>query len=189
MPCDVINNNVIDQCEQSTVLDNKFLPPWTELTRKYLGTDKSVFRGVVQDIIYDVTAYQLAWRCHTQWRHEVVLWTTKTTSKSDYLLKIKAWEKYNQSLHSGRDKGIPSECPWFATSTTRQASSWIANHGHSDGIPLSLPECSDRFYYPSTVTRIDSFVSPSLNVALYKWYHPRVGLLDRSYTTCYHASN
>ena len=45
------------------------------------------------------------------------------------------------------DKGIPSSCPWFATSTTRQASSWIANHGHSNGIPLSLPQCGDRFYY------------------------------------------
>ena len=30
---------------------------------------------------------------------------------------------------------------------TQQASSWITNHGHSNGIPLSLPECSDRFYY------------------------------------------
>ena len=101
----------------------------------------------MQDSIYDVTAWPLAWRCHRQRRHNVVLWTTKTTPKSDYLLKIKAWEKNNQSLHSGRDKGITSLCPWFATSTTRQASSWIANHGHSDGIPLSLPDFSDRFYY------------------------------------------
>ena len=31
--------------------------------------------------------------------------------KSTYLLKIKAWEKNNQSLHSGKDKGIPSSCP------------------------------------------------------------------------------
>ena len=94
------------------------------------------------------------------WRHSVAIgvtlpyatasWrcalTTKTTLNSDYLFKIKAWEKNYQSLHSGRDKRIPSSCPWFATSTTRQASSWIANHRHSDGIPLSLPECSDRFY-------------------------------------------
>ena len=65
---------------------------------------------------------------------------------------FKAWEKNNQSPHCGRDKGIPSSCPWFATSTTRQASSWIANHGHSDGIPLSLPQCGDRFYYPQTCT-------------------------------------
>ena len=71
---------------------------------------------------------------------------TKTTLKSTYLLNIKAWEKNNQSLHCGRDKGNPSSCPWFARSTTRQAWLWIANHGHSDGIPLSLPECSDRFY-------------------------------------------
>ena len=26
-----------------------------------------------------------------------------------------------------------------------QALPWIANHGHLDGIPLSLPECSDYF--------------------------------------------
>ena len=24
---------------------------------------------------------------------------------------------------------------------------WIANPGHLDGIPLSLPQCGDRFYY------------------------------------------
>ena len=123
-----------------------FLPPWTEMSRKYLGTDKCIFRGVVQDSIYDVTAPLLAWRCHRQRRHDVLLWTTKKTLKSDHLMKLKAWEKNNQSLHSVRDKGIASSCPCFATSTTRQASSWIANHGHSDGIPLSLPECSDRFY-------------------------------------------
>ena len=33
-----------------------FLPVWTELSRKYLELDKSVFRGVVHDSIYDVTA-------------------------------------------------------------------------------------------------------------------------------------
>ena len=48
-------------------------------------------------------------------------------------------EKNNQSPHWGRDSGIPSLCPIFATSTIRQASSWIANLGHSDGIPSSLP--------------------------------------------------
>ena len=53
-------------------------------------------------------------------------------------MKIKVWNNNNQLLHSGRDKGIPSSCTWFATSTTRQASSWVANHGHSDGIPLYL---------------------------------------------------
>ena len=66
---------------------------------------------------------------------------------------VKRRGKKNQSPHCGRDKGIPSSCPWFATSTTRQASSWIANHGHSDGIPLSLPQCGDRFYYSPTGDR------------------------------------
>ena len=56
-----------------------------------------------------------------------------------FYYKLKALEKNNQSPHCGRDKGIHSSCPWYAISTTRQASSWIANHGHSDGIPLSLP--------------------------------------------------
>ena len=40
----------------SVVIDSIILPPWTELSRKYMGKDKSVFRGVVQDSIYDVTA-------------------------------------------------------------------------------------------------------------------------------------
>ena len=52
----------------------------------------------------------------------------------------------NQTLRWGRDSGIPSSCPRFATSTTRQASSWITNLGHSDGIPSSLPQCGVRFY-------------------------------------------
>ena len=56
-------------------------------------------------------------------------------------------EKNNQSPHWGRDSGIPSLCPRYATSTTRQASSWIANLGHEDGIPESLPQCGVRFYY------------------------------------------
>ena len=33
--------------------------------------------------------------------------------------------------------------PWLES----EASSWIANHGHSDGIPLSPPQCGDRFDY------------------------------------------
>ena len=40
----------------------------------------------------------LARRCHRQRPHDLVLWTTKTTLKSDYLLKIKAWEKSNRSI-------------------------------------------------------------------------------------------
>ena len=55
-------------------------------------------------------------------------------------------EKNNQSPHWGRDSGIPTSCPRFATSTTQQASSWIANLGPSDGIPESLPQCGVRFY-------------------------------------------
>ena len=59
-------------------------------------------------------------------------------------------EKNSQSSHWGRDSRIPSSCPRFATSTTRQASSWIAYLGHSDGIPSSLPQCGVRFYYSPT---------------------------------------
>ena len=44
----------------------------------------------------------------------------------------RAFMKNNLSPHCEMDKGISSSCPWFATSTTRPASSWIANHGHSD---------------------------------------------------------
>ena len=41
--------------------------------------------------------------------------------KWDTLLKIKAVEENIQSLYNRRDKGTSSLCPWFATSTTRQA--------------------------------------------------------------------
>ena len=37
---------------------------------------------------------------------------------------------------------------------TRQASSWIANLGHSEGIPSSLPQCGVRLYYSSTKLNI-----------------------------------
>ena len=78
-------------------------------------------------------------------------WTVKISSRKrlniglDYI-ENKGMGENNHSLHSGRDRGIPSSCPSFATSPTRQASTWIANHGHSDGIPLSLLECNDIFY-------------------------------------------
>ena len=36
-------------------------------------------RGGMQDSVYAVTVLLLAWRCHRQRRHGVVLWTTKTT--------------------------------------------------------------------------------------------------------------
>ena len=55
-------------------------------------------------------------------------------------------EKNNQSLHWGRDSGMRSSCPRFATFTTRQDSSWIANLGHSDEIPWSFLQCGVRFY-------------------------------------------
>ena len=64
-------------------------------------------------------------------------------------------EKNNQSPHWGRDLGIPSSCPIFATSTTWQASSWIANLGH--GKPRRVLQILD--------TRM-GFPRPSLNVAL-----------------------
>ena len=67
-------------------------------------------------------------------------------------------EKNNQSPHWGRDSGIPSSCPGFATSTTRQASSWIANLGHSDGIPSSLPQCGVRFYYRKNASGVVTFL-------------------------------
>ena len=54
--------------------------------------------------------------------------------------------KNYQSHHWGRDEGISSSCPRFATSMTRQASSRIANIGHPDGIPSSLPQCDVRFF-------------------------------------------
>ena len=56
-------------------------------------------------------------------------------------------EKNKQSPHWGRDEEIPSSCPRFASSTTRQASSWIANLGQSDGILSSLPQYIVRFYF------------------------------------------
>ena len=56
-------------------------------------------------------------------------------------------EKNNPSPRWGRDEGILSSCPRYATSMTWQASSWIENLGHFDGNPLSLPQCGVRFYY------------------------------------------
>ena len=38
-----------------STFSSSFLPLWTDMSRKYLGKDKSVFRGMVQDSIYDVT--------------------------------------------------------------------------------------------------------------------------------------
>ena len=141
-------------CKQNTVYSNlshaehitSLLHSFDGLSTQFYTYGKHFSTFISHQVYYDNMTLQIGWCYHRKWCHDVVLCTTKMTSKLDYLLKIKAWEKNNQSLHSGRDKGIPSLCLWFATSTTWQASSWIANHGHSDGIPLSLSEWSDWFY-------------------------------------------
>ena len=63
--------------------------------------------------------------------HGVVLFSTKHVKIWLFYQKLKTWEKNNQSSHCGRDNRIPFFFQWFATSTTRKASSWLANHGHS----------------------------------------------------------
>ena len=85
------------------------------------------------------------------WRHRTSTPNNLEKSRLVFVLGIFCTflgknEKNNQSPHLGRDSGIPSSCPRFATSTTRQASSWIANLGHEDGIPESLPQCGVRFF-------------------------------------------
>ena len=79
------------------------------------------------------------------WRHRTSTPNNLEKSRLGCVLKIFYTflgknEKNNQTPHWGRDSGIPSSCLRFATSTTRQASSWIANRGHSEGIPSSLPQ-------------------------------------------------
>ena len=97
-------------------------------------------------VYYDVMALPIAWHYHRQRWYGVVLCTTKMTLKLGFWWKIKGvLGENNQKTHCRRDKGIPYSRPWFATSRTLQAL-WIANHGHSDWIHLSLPQCGDRFY-------------------------------------------
>ena len=50
-------------------------------------------------------------------------------------------------LHPGKDKGIPSECPWFAIHDEAGRVMDVANQWHGDGIPVSLPECSDWLFF------------------------------------------
>ena len=140
-----------------------YLPHWTELSRKYLGKDKSVFRKGGGG--WCKTA-PMTWRCHTQRCNDVVFWTVKTTLKSDYLLKIKAWEKNNQKLHSGRDKGIQSSCPWFATPTTRQASSWIANHPSGNVVIDSINLASFTISLTQVMTTRTLYLITSMSLSL-----------------------
>ena len=102
--------------------------------------------GGVQDIIYDVISELLAWRCHTHRLHDVLLWTTKTILKSDYALKRRCRKITNQYIPEGTRESHPGvhalQHPRLGKPRRE-----IANHGISDGIPLSLPECSDIFYY------------------------------------------
>ena len=93
------------------------------------------------------------------WRHRTSMPNSLEKSRLVCVLDIFCTfldknEKNNQTQHCRRDSGIPSLCPRFATSTTRQASSWIANLGHEDGIPLSLPQCGVRFYYLSLLAKV-----------------------------------
>ena len=79
------------------------------------------------------------------WRHRMS--TPNNLEKSRLLCVLDLFctflgknEKNNQSPHWWRHEGIPSSCQIYATSTTRKASSWIANLGHLDGNPSSLPQ-------------------------------------------------
>ena len=85
------------------------------------------------------------------WRHRMSTPNNLEMSRLECVLDIFCTfldknEKNNQSPHWGRDSGIPSSCPRFATSTTRPASLWISNLGHSDGIPSFLPQCGVRLH-------------------------------------------
>ena len=68
----------------------------------------------------------------------------------DDFIHFASRKKY-QSPRCRRDPGIPAFCPRFATWTTRQASSWIANLGHGDGIPSSLLQGGDRIQLMYTI--------------------------------------
>ena len=48
--------------------------------------------------------------------------------------------------HWGRDEGIPSECPRFAIHDEAYRAVDVANLGHKDGIPESLPQCGDWLF-------------------------------------------
>ena len=85
------------------------------------------------------------------WRHRTSTPNNLEKSRLGCVLNIFCtflgkYEKNNQTPHWRRDSGIPSSCLRLATSTTRQASSRIANLRHSEGIPSSLPQCGVRFY-------------------------------------------
>ena len=76
------------------------------------------------------------------WRHRTSMPNNVEKSCLGCVLDIFCtFEKNNQTQHWGRDEGIPFSCPRFATFKTLQAASLIANLGHSDGIPSSLPQC------------------------------------------------
>ena len=88
-------------------------------------------------VYYYSTALPKAWRYHMRQVHGILLCTQQNDVKWGYLLiKEKSCEKDNQTPHCGRDKGIQISCRWFAKSTTRHASSLIANDELSDWIPL-----------------------------------------------------
>ena len=50
-----------------------------------------------------------------------------------------------------RDRGSPSECPWFAIHDEACRVVYVANHWHEDGIPLSLPQCGDRWFFSHAI--------------------------------------
>ena len=58
-----------------------------------------------------------------------------------------AWGLIESYTTLRRDEGIPSECPRFAIHNEACQVMDVANLGHEDGIPKSLPQCGDWLFF------------------------------------------
>ena len=129
VPCDVFLPLETDLYQKFALLEKycltlRCLNLWYDTKKiclsfsvKYILWQKKFAYHLVSSIYYDITGLPAAWCYHS----DVVLCSTKKTLELGYLFKIKGVKKIIIKLHiCRRNKGIPS----FATSTTRQASSW-----------------------------------------------------------------
>ena len=102
------------------------------------------FVGLMKESIFDYITFAKNWKFY--WPNPLIAififsWTPCVLLFGDiqWHALVFLWESNRiLSRHSGRDKGIPSECPWFAIHDEACRVVDVTNHWHKDGIPLFL---------------------------------------------------
>ena len=123
-------------------------------------------QGSLQSILFAWSPFKLYTWNGNDGKIVLLIWVTESKDNFDTLsfdnFEIEYREKKKLWSHFGRDKRIPSKCPWFAIPHEACRVVHTAIHGH-DGNPLPLPQCGDWCFCP---TPLIYNKKPNFNIVL-----------------------